>query len=410
MCGFLITHNEEESKFIRRRGPDEAKCLRHHGLIFQHFLLNITGEKLTQPFIDGEIFCVYNGEIYNHSFNRSDGENLIPLYKKYGPEFARHLDGEFAIALYDFSEGIAVFATDPFGTKPIWVRGHECASYQSGVPGGEKVPANTIRVVDLATNNYNSMTVRDFDFDNQNNLSYTGWASAFQRAVRKRAAEHCFIGLSSGYDTGGIALALEDTIVDWQAYSVTGAEDMNILNQRVSRANSKMINPSPEDLAKAEKVVSSLVENFTCRWKIGKAWKKYSVRRDRGSVGGALVFAQAKAEGRRVYLSGQGGDEILSDYSKIPLWSHYKGVFPAELVEWPNFCSSHQEAFLNKEECVAGSFGIEARYPYLDKQVVQEFLWLAPELKNREYKAPLADYLRLHDYPNVWDKKIGFVV
>ena len=31
-----------------------------------------------------------------------------------------------------------------------------------------------------------------------------------------------------------------------------------------------------------------------------------------------------------------------------------------------------------KEEMVAGAYGIETRYPFLDRDVVQEFLWLKP--------------------------------
>jgi hypothetical protein len=38
-----------------------------------------------------------------------------------------------------------------------------------------------------------------------------------------------------------------------------------------------------------------------------------------------------------------------------------------------------------KEELIAGSYGIEARYPFLDPAVVQEFLSLVPALKNDEY-------------------------
>ena len=38
-----------------------------------------------------------------------------------------------------------------------------------------------------------------------------------------------------------------------------------------------------------------------------------------------------------------------------------------------------------KEEIIGGSHGIEQRYPFLDKEVVQEFLWLKPELKNKYF-------------------------
>jgi len=32
------------------------------------------------------------------------------------------------------------------------------------------------------------------------------------------------------------------------------------------------------------------------------------------------------------------------------------------------------ESYLAKEEYVGGAYGIESRYPFLDKKVVQEFL------------------------------------
>ena len=41
----------------------------------------------------------------------------------------------------------------------------------------------------------------------------------------------------------------------------------------------------------------------------------------------------------------------------------------------------------------SGNFNIETRYPFLDRDLVQEFLWLTAELKNKHYKAPLREYL-----------------
>ena len=51
---------------------------------------------------------------------------------------------------------------------------------------------------------------------------------------------------------------------------------------------------------------------------------------------------------------------------------------------------------------MSGAHGIEGRYPFLDPKVVQEFLWLKPELKNAEYKKPVADFLRAHRVPTAW--------
>jgi hypothetical protein len=61
-----------------------------------------------------------------------------------------------------------------------------------------------------------------------------------------------------------------------------------------------------------------------------------------------------------------------------------------------------------KEEYIAGAYGIETRYPYLDKQLVQEFLWLTPELKNKVYKAPLDFYMTSQKYPFEKGVKRGF--
>jgi asparagine synthetase B (glutamine-hydrolysing) len=61
-----------------------------------------------------------------------------------------------------------------------------------------------------------------------------------------------------------------------------------------------------------------------------------------------------------------------------------------------------------KEEHVAGSYGIEARYPFLDRRVVQEFLALDSRLKNSRYKSALRAYLENNSFPTAFDMKIGF--
>ena len=75
-----------------------------------------------QPFLydNDSIVIIYNGEIYNYKdfgdFN-SDGECIIESYKKYGDQFIRHLDGEFAILLVDFSKDLLYYSTDFFSVK-----------------------------------------------------------------------------------------------------------------------------------------------------------------------------------------------------------------------------------------------------------------------------------------------------
>ena len=87
------------------------------------------------------------------------------------------------------------------------------------------------------------------------------------------------------------------------------------------------------------------------------------------------------------------------------------GLFPEDLTTifpWFNFYTGLMEAFIAKEEYTGSLHGIENRYPFLDKNVVQEFLWLTAELKNNNYKSPLYNYMKIHNYPFKENEKIGF--
>ena len=130
---------------------------------------------------------------------------------------------------------------------------------------------------------------------------------------------------------------------------------------------------------------------------------------------GSDICDRAKKEGKKVYLSGSGSDEIFSDYGfngeKKFLHSNFGGLFPDDLstiFPWASFYGSTMVSYLAKEEYVAGSYGIETRYPYLDKYVVQEFLWLDASLKNSKYKSVLDDYLTTSEYPFEPNIKRGF--
>jgi asparagine synthetase B (glutamine-hydrolysing) len=409
MCGILVHDGTGNNFFVQKRGQDLTHTEVVNGIHFTHNLLHITGEVTPQPFIDGDIVCLYNGEIYNYQFAKSDGENIIPLYKEHGIVFPQFLDGEYAIVLFDFKLGIALYCTDAFGTKPLWRNGLYASSYESGV-GGHKIPARTVEVVSIA-NDWKVEHVQHswFDFDSQVTNNYDKVLEALSEAIRKRAKHKCFIGLSSGYDSGVIACELDKQNVDFKAFMIKASEDVYTMHMR-SRHLKNTQTVVEFDHDEMAKHLNDNGEDFNYDYWYGKTHMNGTYKNDWASRGLSYICKLGVNEGRKVYLSGTGADEILSDYSLIPAQSQFKGTFPNNLSEWTNFYNGCQYSYLGKEECVAGSWNIETRYPFLDKAFVQEFLWLTPELKNRHYKAPLYEYLTRNNFPFQENKKIGFCI
>lgn len=446
MCSFVFTNQEiknenEINKFIKLRGPDYTNKFVKNGFTFIHNLLSITGNFTIQPFIQDDIVLVYNGEIYNYkdfgNYN-SDGECLIPLYKEFGESFVNKLDGEFAIALIDFNKRIILLATDVFATKPLWVnneKGFSASIYESplkslGLKNNRKIEANRIIVYSL-----NDFTVKSekewFKFDlNQYKNSFEDWNIAFSKSIAKRAKtnvrEKIFIGLSSGYDSGSICCELLRQGIRFKSYTVIGThENRQILNERHNQMRMFGLNPevspythnSPLRNIAHDYILNNVEQFYYKTYSSSSNYNEFnlSIYDDNGANGLSHVASLAKKDGYKIYLSGQGADEIFADYgfggNKMYSHSNFGGLFPEDLSSifpWASFYGSSQISYLMKEEAVAGSYGIEARYPFLDPQVVQEFLWINSKLKNKWYKSVLHNYLTVNNFSFDVGKKVGF--
>ncbi|MFI8518702.1 asparagine synthase (glutamine-hydrolyzing) [Streptomyces sp. NPDC085481] len=122
----------------RHGGPDEHQVLSGPGWSLGCDRLAVTDpcggrQPYRLPHLPG-ILAVLNGEIYNHAElrrrlaarghrfpDRCDGTLLPALYAEYGPAFAEHLDGMFAVAVLDLRPGSVrlVLAVDDMGMKPV---------------------------------------------------------------------------------------------------------------------------------------------------------------------------------------------------------------------------------------------------------------------------------------------------
>jgi len=505
MCGILLTSRGIENlphiiELLKFRGPDQTNTVTVKGLNFVHTLLSMTGPPTPQPFVseDGEKVAFFNGEIYNFTdfgdFD-SDGECLLPLYEQYGSDFVTKLDGEFALAVVDFSNDLLLFSTDIFSIKPLWfakegddwgISSYESCLLRCGFDQPVQVEANSTYMYKIS--NLEKIGRKDvYTFDlNQHKGTFDDWEKAFQQSIEKRTRniKHgIFIGLSSGYDSGAIACELEMQGTPFTAYSIVGSEDEQTINERVDRTSDpRLIFIEREQFISSRKHLKECCEEYSLRidngeidwindyereiqeieekiaiplellneklgWNTEKSWfidsdevkrlknradtlraRQDSLREtiefrktgqvltdDNGAIGMSFICKLGKSEGQLIYLSGSGADEIFSDYGfggvKHFRHSTIGGLFPEDLetiFPWKNFYDNTQRAYLMKEEYVSGSYGVEGRYPFLDKMVVQEFLWLSPELKNSNYKSVLHHYLEKHKYPFNEAQKVGF--
>ena len=124
---------------IRHRGPDQGSTDALGACVLGHQRLQVIDPELGyQPVANetGDVTAVFNGELYNFAELRDDlasrghevrgrGDTpVIPhLYEEYGTRFVEHLEGMFAIALWDAPRRRLVLARDRLGKKPlVWTQ------------------------------------------------------------------------------------------------------------------------------------------------------------------------------------------------------------------------------------------------------------------------------------------------
>ena len=457
MCSFIFSRSKKPFEdniisdanfFAQKRGPDFTGIKRlidrnGYHMLFVHNLLDISDKTIKQPFLvdDKEQLKIllFNGEIYNYKKNvfKSDTESLIPTISKSINQASSMLDGEYAIVMFDFISNELVIYTDAFLTKPLYFGFTEVnsefgiASYPSslrtlGFKHIEMAEPNSVyRVIFFDEHFQFKKEKENIKFELlQYQDKFDLWVDALLEAVKKRSqhSKHKpFVCLSSGYDSGAICLALNLLGIKYTTYSIEAGETSSIINERIKINCSKSCTKayvykglSPKVCKQIKNEIRLNVEPFIFVHEDAPG-VNLSIESDSGSIGGKYIARIAEKNGNKVVLSGSGADEIYSDYGmkgrKLYHHSEFGGVFPEDLstiFPWKKFYGDTQRSYLFKEEFIFGSHGIEGRYPFLDPSVVQEFLSLKSTLKNLEYKAPLAYFLRKFNYPFQIDLKKGF--
>lgn len=121
---------------LHHRGPDGYGFHAGQGVGLAHARLSIIDLATGAQPIHNErrtLWTVFNGEIFNyvelraslqaqgHDFyTQSDTEVIVHLYEQYGDDFVSHLNGQFAIALWDDQRRRLLLARDRAGIRPLY--------------------------------------------------------------------------------------------------------------------------------------------------------------------------------------------------------------------------------------------------------------------------------------------------
>ena len=126
---------EKMSRNMIHRGPDQDGFFVQNNLGFAHRRLSIIdlSDAGRQPMTDssGRFTIVFNGEIYNFNelknqlsdysyISQSDTEVVLAAFVKWGKQMLSHLNGMFALAIWDNYSGELFLARDRMGIKPLY--------------------------------------------------------------------------------------------------------------------------------------------------------------------------------------------------------------------------------------------------------------------------------------------------
>lgn len=414
----------KSSDTLRHRGPDWSGVFQDHQ---DDFVVSMAHERLSiidpehgaQPIVNHEqtLALSVNGEIYNYISIKdkfkdsyqfvtgSDCEVVLPLYQSYlnakatGStggvsslvELVNSLDGVFAFVLYDKVNKTFLVARDPIGVNPLYYGFtdtgeicfaselkalHDVCSLIKEFPPGYfatytdgKLEINQYYTPLWAVSGFNTKTPEEVLPELKQSLI---------DAVDKRLMADVPIGtlLSGGLDSSLIA-------------SIA----MKIVKEKGTKFGHQLhsfsigMEGSP-DLVAAQKVADfigtehhgfhfTFDDGLNAVPKVIQHLETYDVTTVRASTPMFLLARMIKAMGIKMVLSGEGADEILGGY----LYFH-KAPTPEAF-----HCECCDRVYgLHTADCLRANkstmaFGLEGRFPFLDKNFMETAIPIHPELK-----------------------------
>jgi len=397
------------SRRMRHRGPDWSGVYANNRAILVHERLAIVGvDSGAQPLLspDGTQALAVNGEIYNHRELRaateadyayqthSDCEVILPLYRKFGPDFLNQLEGMFAFVLWDDAAGRWLIGRDPIGIIPLYY-GHDehgnlyvGSELKSLAPvckeAREFPPGHYWQSGDASPTAYYHPGWREYSAVKDGPTDRLALRAAFEHAVKTHMMSDVPYGvlLSGGLDSSLVAAIAKK-------YAARRVEEDEKTEAWWPQLHSFAVGLKESPDLKAAREVAAHIGtvhhefHFTVQEGLDALsdviyhLETYDVTTIRASTPMYLMARRIRAMGIKMVLSGEGSDELFGGY----LYFH----------KAPNAEALHEETVrkldnLHLFDCLRANksmaaWGVEARVPFLDRVFIDAAMSLNPEVK-----------------------------
>lgn len=342
---------------------------------------------------DEKVICIFNGEIYNYLVLKNhlsqwfqfssgcDTEVVLFAYYYWGRDFVKNLDGKFAIAIYDRRTSTLILARDPMGVKPLYYSKikeniifasevkslsqlPEVENIEELEPGSIMVNLNIEKYFKLPKFKPSKMTLF-------NSLKKLDKLLSF--AVKKRIPQNaksiaCL--LSGGIDSSIITYLACKTHPNVIAYTLAidqdHSEDLKsakILCDHFGIQH-KIISPSVKEL-----------QDFYLQHGVylTESFEPVLVR---NAVSYHFLCREVAKDGFKYCLNGEGADELFGGYDFI-----YEAPIKLRIQALEYSLQNIHRTYLQMADRASMYTTLEARVPFMDKQLVKFCLTLGSELR-----------------------------
>ena len=386
MCGIAGAEGKDAKDRVRKmlevishRGPDGCGIFSQGEVSIGNVLLKITGEQ-NQP-VSNSGALTYNGEIYNFReiaekldiTTSSDSETLFALINSIGIEKAiEELDGDYAFA-YIENEKISL-VRDPAGVKPLYYSTHYGFAFASEKKALYAIGESEIKALrpgHMLTLCAGDVTEKEVavlsggEILDEENEAREMLFKAMGRSVKKRYYDPCGIAFSGGLDSSLLAALCKGPLL----YSVgmAGSHDIDQTKKAAQLLGlSDKLHLHELTMDELETAIPAVIKSIESidPMKIGIALPLFFVSKD------------AHCDGIRVMLSGQGADELFAGYRRYEFMNSLELGFALK-----NDLDNIARNNLERDDAATMANSVELRVPYLDRNVVELALRIAPELK-----------------------------